>query len=102
MNAPDKQSKFDKMLFGTIIGIVVPFISIVVFYYTSFTKVPFLFFLKHSNSLNILPKLVSIGALPNLGIFFLFMWRNHLRAAKGIILATLILAFLVIIMQLFL
>jgi hypothetical protein len=95
------RSTFDSWIVGLLVGLIVPVIAIVVFYYSSFTTVPFSYFIMYSKQIHVLPKLIAVGAIPNLGLFFLFMWRNHLVSARGVILATFVLAFIVLAMNLF-
>ena len=47
----------------------------------------------------VLTKLVSIGAILNLGAFFLFLKRNEDSRAKGVLIATVIVAILTIIVR---
>ena len=95
------KSKLDSIVIGLVAGLLVPLLSISVFYYSAFTAVSFKFFIKHATEIHVLPKLIGVGAVPNLALFFLFMWRNHLASARGVILATFILAFTVLGMNLF-
>ncbi|WP_299338657.1 hypothetical protein [uncultured Psychroserpens sp.] len=44
-------------------------------------------------------KLMSMGAILNLGAFFLFIKRNEDRKAKGVLIATIIVAVLTIIVR---
>jgi hypothetical protein len=96
---PVQKSKFDSVILGLVIGLFVPFISVVIFYYTSFTKVPFKFFLEYSKQIDALPRLFSLGAIPNLGVFFLFLWRNHYYSARGVLMATIFLTFAMLIFK---
>jgi hypothetical protein len=95
------RSRFDSLWLGLIVGIMVPAIALFMFYYSSFTRVPLSYFIQYSIQINILPQVLSMCVLPNLGIFFLFMWRNHYLSARGIIFATIIAAFLVLGIKLF-
>jgi hypothetical protein len=101
MNAGKEKSGFNNIWLGTIIGILLPFLSVVTFYYSSFTGVPLEYFFEHSLQIKVLPKLISVCAIPNLGAFFLFMWRNHLYSARGVILATFLITFFVLALKAF-
>ena len=90
------RSRFDSVGIGLIIGIVIPILSLLLFYSTNFAKVPLGFFIKHTAQIEVLPKLISLCGIPNLGVFFLFIWRNHYYSARGVILATLLLTFIVL------
>lgn len=90
------RSRLDSVGLGLVAGIVIPLFSLLLFYSTNFTKVPFVFFLQHTAQIEVLPKLISLCGIPNLGIFFLFIWRNHYFSARGVIIATLILTVIVL------
>ena len=90
------RSRLDSVGLGLVAGIVIPLLSLLLFYSTNFTKVPFGFFLQHTAQIEVLPKLISLCGIPNLGIFFLFIWRNHYFSARGVIIATLILTVIVL------
>jgi hypothetical protein len=47
----------------------------------------------------VLTKLVSMGAILNLGVFFLFIKRNEDSKAKGVLIATIIVAIITIIVR---
>jgi hypothetical protein len=100
-NLKKTKQSFDSKLLGIIIGMIIPSISILTFYATTFDKVPISFFISHSLQLRILPQIISLCVLPNLGVFFLFMWRERLLSARGVIFATLFMAICVFVLKLF-
>jgi hypothetical protein len=44
-------------------------------------------------------KLFSLCVLPNLGLFFLFLWPDFNKAAKGVVTATFLVAIVIVIIQ---
>ncbi len=90
------RSRLDSVGLGIVVGIVIPLLSLLLFYSTNFTKVTFGFFLQHTAQIEVLPKLISLCGIPNLGVFFLFIWRNHYYSARGVIIATIILTVIVL------
>ena len=96
------RSRFDSLWIGLIVGFFVPVLALIMFYYSSFTKVSLQFFMDYSAHIRVLPKIISLCVIPNLGVFFLFMWRNHYYSARGIIFATLIITFIVLGLKIFL
>jgi hypothetical protein len=97
----EMRSRFDSLWIGLSVGVFIPFLALVMFYYSSFTKVSFNFFIEYSSQIRVLPKVISLCVIPNLGVFFLFMWRNHYHSSRGIIMATLIITFLVLGLKIF-
>ena len=93
------RSKLDSLWIGLVVGIFVPVLSLLMFYYSTFTKVSFM---DYSLQVRILPKIISLCVIPNLLVFFLFMWRNHYYSARGIILATVIITLVVLVLKIFL
>jgi predicted lysophospholipase L1 biosynthesis ABC-type transport system permease subunit len=96
----NKPKKNDKHLYGLIIGLVAPIIVMYFVFIMRFNgKIsPTDFFLK-IKQLNVLPALLSLCALVNLGVFFLMykFWYNN--AARGIIIATFVVAFIVLVLK---
>jgi hypothetical protein len=95
------RSRLDAIWIGLSAGIFIPLLAFVMFYYSSFTKVPLFYFIEYSAQIQVLPKLLSLCVVPNLGVFFLFLWRGHYSSARGVIMATVIMALLVLGLKLF-
>lgn len=85
---------------GIITGLVVPFIVIIGFYMYRGSESIDAFFEKIV-SVGIFSELVSLCVVPNLLLFFIFMWTNRLRSARGVIGATFIYALIVIVLKSF-
>ncbi|HCY01115.1 MAG TPA: hypothetical protein DG754_13330 [Bacteroidales bacterium] len=94
------KKKFDSIPLGAILGIVVPLIT---FYLVLRFVYPFEFSDKslHTFWMHIMaPKIMSLGALPNLGVFMLFIYTNRLKSARGVLAVTILLAIIVFIIKL--
>ena len=89
--------KFDKIWVGTLAGIVLPFIVMGIVYFSSYGYLTVPQFLRKMVFASIILKLLSLCAVINLGAFFLFYRAELDKAAKGIILATMVLAFVVVV-----
>lgn len=89
--------KFDKIWVGIIAGILLPLVVMGIFYLSSFSYITVPQFLRKMVFGAIILKLLSLCAVINLGAFFLFYRIEHDKAARGIIFATMILAFVVVI-----
>lgn len=92
------KERFDHMLYGLIPGIVLPVISLLGFWMVRSDE-GFFDFLAHSQQFEMLPKLLSLCAIPNLLLFFVFIWTNRIFSARGVILATLIVGFVMLILK---
>jgi len=98
----ETRSRFDALWIGICAGIFVPALTLVMFYFSSFTKLSFNNFVEFATQIRLLPKIISLCAIPNLGVFFLFMWRNHYYSARGVIFATVIVTIVVLFLKIFL
>lgn len=96
-----KNQKYNTLAIGTIIGLVVPMISILFFYlFTSDRFGSFSNFINQVVAAQIFMKILSLCAIPNLIVFYLFLNRKYNETAKGVIFATFILTIIVIITKL--
>lgn len=95
-----KRSPLDRILVGWLIGTLAPLIIFLITYQIKYSTMGFSDFLKSFWEMKILLKLLSLCVFPNLGFFFLF-YRNKLdMAARGVIMATFVYAFVVLITKL--
>lgn len=95
------QRKADKLWIGIAAGIILPCIVLLIFYLSSYAYLTVPQFLRKMVFQSIILKLLSLCAIVNLGAFFLFYQSKHDRAARGVIFATMIFAFIVMFNQLF-
>lgn len=95
-----KQSKFDNMKLGTIMGLVVPATAILIVYlFTTHSKVSFSFFLDYWIHKSVMSKILSLALLPNLPVFFLYIWKNYYFTARGILMSTILWTFAIVILK---
>ncbi|MFN5024600.1 MAG: hypothetical protein ACK4Y6_05000, partial [Bacteroidota bacterium] len=80
-------SKFDKLYIGIITGILAPLAGVVIFYAINFSGEPMLEFLTASIKNKLLSPLLSLCAVINLGLFYLYLQFNYLYSARGVILS---------------
>ncbi|MFN9581872.1 MAG: hypothetical protein ACK566_04280 [Bacteroidota bacterium] len=89
-------SKFDKIYIGIITGILAPLAGVVIFYAINFSGEPMLEFLTASIKNKLLSPLLSLCAVINLGLFYLYLQFNYLYSARGVILSTLLLGLAIV------
>lgn len=92
-----KRNTADRLLVGWVIGIVVPLLFFLVFYQMKYSEMQFMVYLRNVWKMKIFLKIISLCVFPNLGFFFLFYRNKYDMAARGVILATFMYAFLVLI-----
>ncbi len=86
----------DKLIIGILAGLIGPVLGVIGFYIVNFSHSPFLDFFKMAAEKNLLSPLLSLCAILNLGVFFLFIRANKLYCARGVILSTFIYGVIII------
>ncbi len=76
-----------------------PVITLVVMYYTLASDFRLIDFIKYLKFKGDLSRAFSLSVLPNLGLFFVFIWTDRLKAAQGVLGSTIILALTIIFMR---
>lgn len=86
------------MLTGLIPALVLPVLTLIGFWILKSDR-GLWEFLKQFQQMRMLSKVVSLAVLPNLLLFFIFIWTNRNFSARGVIFATLLLAFFMLILK---
>ena len=95
-----KRNTTDRLLVGWVIGSVVPLVFFLIFYQMKYSGMPFMVYPRSVWEMKIFLKIISLCVFPNLGFFFLFYRKKYDMAARGVIMATFIYAFLVLVAKL--
>lgn len=98
--APRKRNLFDHLLTGWLIGIIAPLVIFLIVYEVKYSGIEFPVYLRNVWQMKIFLKILSLCVFPNLGFFFLFYRMKYDMAARGVILATFMYAFVVLIAKL--
>jgi len=94
------KSKLDKLYVGLATGLILPFVLMVFYWQYNYPYMDFNKFIQFTSIGQIHIKLISLFTAVNLGLFFLFIWRNHNLAARGVLGATFLYALIVLIVKL--
>ena len=97
---PRKSSSSDRLIVGFTIGLLVPVIFFLIVYQMKYSNMEFMTYVRSIWRMKIFMQILSLCAFPNLGFFFLFYRRKYDMAARGVILATFIYAFIMLIVKL--
>lgn len=92
-----RQKRYDRILTGWLLGTIVPLIIFILIYGVKFREYEFLIYLKNLLHMRVFFKILSLCVFPNLAFFMLFYKSKYDMAARGVILATFMYAFLVLI-----
>ena len=93
------ERKADKLWVGLTAGILLPFLVMLIVYLSSYGYLTVPDFLRKMAFQAVFLKLLSLCAIINLGTFFLFYQTKNDSAARGVIWATFIFAFIVMLNQ---
>jgi len=93
------KARINRMWVGTLFGILVPVLALVIYQQAKFEDLSFLDFLKSYFKIGILTHVISLAVIPNLLLFFGFVNTDNLKAARGVLLSTFIFAFTVLILR---
>jgi hypothetical protein len=86
----------DSLILGILAGLIGPVVGVLVFYFVNFSNSEFSSFFRMAAAQNLLSPLLSLCAVINLGVFFLFIRVNHLYSARGIIISTFLYGLIII------
>lgn len=95
------KSKYNKLWLGLVLGIIIPIITIIIFSLFKSDVKNLVEFIEFTLSISALSNILSLCALPNLAIFYLFLNKELYYSARGVIFATLLWAILVVITRYF-
>ncbi|WP_375238274.1 hypothetical protein [Aurantibacter sp.] len=88
------------IIIGIVTGIITTIIGSIL-YLTFFSKFDLVTSIKQVMRFNSFNKLVNLGALLNLAAFYFFLHKDQELRAKGVLIITIILAFVFLIQKLF-
>ena len=88
-----------EVLLGVIYGVISSFIGLIIAILILSENSSIIESLKNSYYENFLGKLISLGAILNVIVFFVFIKKNQDQRAKGILLSTIFLAILTLILN---
>jgi hypothetical protein len=84
---------------GLVVGMLVPLASFMIFYLVRYGDLTLAEFIKVYKNLGILTHIVSLSVIPDLLVFWAFIRKNFLRSARGVLMATFLFTFIVLIIR---
>ncbi len=91
-----KRNRFDRILTGWLLGTIVPLIIFLITYQVKYSEMEFSVYLRNMWNMKIFLKILSLCVSPNLAFFLLFYRQKYDMAARGVIMATFMYAFVVL------
>lgn len=99
MSFKEKLVKFDKLWIGILSGVLAPVITLVIVFFYTFNNYTVGQFFHFLYTMRVMTKLFSLCVIPNLAIFFLFLHFDSDKSAKGVLMATFLVAIIIVIIQ---
>lgn len=94
----EPEKRFNTIVTGLVPGLLLPVVTMVIIWLVRYEG-GFFRFLAVFQELGMLSKLLSLSVIPNLLLFFIFLWIDRPFSARGVIFATLILAFVMLLLK---
>jgi len=94
-------SRFNSLTTGLLLGIAGPLLTLFVIYLITTQDLSIKDYINQLIFFKVYTHIISLSVIPNLLIFFTFIWLNKLKSARGVLLATIILALIVLGLRLF-
>lgn len=91
-----KHKRYDRILTGWLLGTLIPLVIFLITYWIKFSEYQFTTYLNNLWHMKVFFKILSLCVFPNLAFFLVFYKRKYDMAARGIIMATFMYAFLVL------
>lgn len=85
------------MYIGVVTGLLVPLITLLIFNQAAFDQLTAGEFIQYMIQRGKISSVLSLVIIPDLLLFFIFIWLDYLYSARGVLAATLIFALLVVI-----
>jgi hypothetical protein len=92
------EKRFDSMWHGLIPGLLLPPLGLVIFWLVK-SDLGLWTFLQRFQMLGMFSKVLSLATVPNLLLFFVFIWTHRNFSARGVIFATLLMAFVMLVLK---
>ena len=92
--------KFDTLLVGLLPSLLIPLVVLLIFWVVK-SDAGLFQFIGDFQRMGMLSKMVSLSVIPNLLLFFLFIWTKRNLSARGVIYGTFLWAFVMLTLKFF-
>ncbi|HDR90603.1 MAG TPA: hypothetical protein ENN63_13380 [Bacteroidetes bacterium] len=93
------KTKANRLELGLFLGLLMPVLTFFVFYLFLHNESGIVEFINEVIVRQVSTQVISLCAVPNLLLFFVFIWTDRLYSARGVLTATFIIAFVVLILK---
>jgi len=95
------QLKIDRQWVGLLLGGITPALTFYAIYLFAFPSIKLITLSELIATRDLFTRILSLAAIPNVAIFFIFIWLSKLSAARGVLAATMIYALVVFALKIF-
>jgi hypothetical protein len=81
--------KFDKLSWGLIPSLLLPLVILLISWVVK-SDTGFFHFISQFQRMGMLSKMVSLSVIPNLLLFFIYIWTNRNLSARGVVFGTML------------
>ncbi len=92
-------SRINKSITGFIAGILLPLIVLFILLMVKKNDYSLFEMISLNQQMGILSKMISLSLIPNLLLFFIFIWTNLLKAGRGVLMSMFLFGFVIIILK---
>lgn len=101
MELNPNRKKYNRFWFGLTLGLLVPFLFLVIYWLWSYKMMSLVRFIQFLLSGKVLAPVISLCVTPNLGLFFLSLNREYYKTARGVIFSTILYGLLIVFLKAF-
>ena len=91
------KSRFNSNYIGLTLGILAPLLTMLIVYFLKFDMFTIHDLVYYLIGKQVFTKIVSLCVIPNLLLFYIFIRKNYLYSARGVLMATILFALFVFI-----
>ncbi len=95
------KSKTNSFAFGFITGLLLPVISFLIMMLFMSTDLSLFDFINRAVSHHVITKFMSLSVIPNLLLFYAFIWKDLQYSYRGVVGASFVAAIIILLLQLF-
>lgn len=96
-----KNIDFDKTWIGVLLGLIAPKTALVLYYLINYRYMTIRAFINFMKLGEMYTPVITLCVLVNLGVFYLFIWKDKYNGARGVIASTFIWAAFVLYLKFF-
>ncbi len=89
--------RYNNIRLGVVLGLLAPMLGFVIVYLVAFRGMSLVDYIEMLVFRGKLSSVISLSVIPNLLLFFIFIWLNYLYSARGVLASTLVFAVIVVI-----